>query len=136
MRIRNIYLAFKDQLPLKRLIRNIIKGHVFGLFSKNSHIRGDTGHLLNRMIKNPPYKIGDIVKIHSGAYVEYLGIDLTRYSNPMVMCRYVKSKHGVPIVCRTRRYINENEFKYTHFCSDKHRWIFEGWLPTIKEEIK
>lgn len=43
MRIRNIYLAFKDQLPLKRLIRNIIKGHVFGLFSKNSHFRGDTG---------------------------------------------------------------------------------------------
>lgn len=43
MKIKNIYLALKDQLPLKRLIKNIIKGHVFGLFSKNSHFRGDTG---------------------------------------------------------------------------------------------
>lgn len=42
MKLKNIFLALKDQLPLKRLIRNIIKGHVFGLFSKNSHIRGDT----------------------------------------------------------------------------------------------
>lgn len=43
MKIRNLYLALKDQMPLPRLIRNLRKGHIFGLFSINSHIRGDTG---------------------------------------------------------------------------------------------
>lgn len=43
MKLKNLWLAFKDQLPLTRLIRNLWKGHVFGLFSKNSHFRGDTG---------------------------------------------------------------------------------------------
>ena len=42
-RFKNIVLSIKDQLPLTRLIRNLWKGHVFGLFSKNSHFRGDTG---------------------------------------------------------------------------------------------
>ena len=43
MKIKNIHLALKDQLPWSRLLRNLWKGHVFGLFSKNSHVRGDTG---------------------------------------------------------------------------------------------
>jgi hypothetical protein len=43
MKIRNLYLALKDQMPLSRLIRNLRKGHIFGLFSINSHVRGDTG---------------------------------------------------------------------------------------------
>ncbi|AVH85093.1 hypothetical protein RsoM2USA_165 [Ralstonia phage RsoM2USA] len=41
MKLRNIYLAFKDQLPLSRLIRNIWKGHVFGLFHKRSHMNAN-----------------------------------------------------------------------------------------------
>ena len=39
----NIYLALKDQMPVRRFLRNLWKGYVFGLFSKNSHFRGDTG---------------------------------------------------------------------------------------------
>ena len=39
MKRRNIYLGLKDQMPLKRLIRNLIKGHVLGLFHKRSHYR-------------------------------------------------------------------------------------------------
>lgn len=38
MKLRNIYLAIKDQLPLKRLYNNIKTGNVFGLFSKFSHV--------------------------------------------------------------------------------------------------
>ena len=38
MKIRNIILAIRDQLPLKRLLSNIWKGHVFGLFSERSHL--------------------------------------------------------------------------------------------------
>lgn len=43
MKIKNIYLALKDQLPLKRFVVNLFKGHIFGLFSVNSHQRFDTG---------------------------------------------------------------------------------------------
>ena len=41
MKVRNILLAVKDQLPVRRLVRNIWKGHVFGLLSKRSHFRED-----------------------------------------------------------------------------------------------
>lgn len=37
MKLKNIYLALKDQLPFTRLIRNVFKGHLIGLFSKRSH---------------------------------------------------------------------------------------------------
>ena len=37
MNLRNIYLGLKDQMPLKRFIKNLFKGHVLGLFSKRSH---------------------------------------------------------------------------------------------------
>jgi hypothetical protein len=37
VKIKNIYLALKDQLPWTRLVRNLWKGHVFGLFHKRSH---------------------------------------------------------------------------------------------------
>lgn len=43
MKMRNIILAFKDQMPLSRFLRNFRKGHILGLFHKNSHYRGDTG---------------------------------------------------------------------------------------------
>jgi hypothetical protein len=37
MKIKNLYLGIKDQMPLSRFIRNLRKGHVLGLFSKRSH---------------------------------------------------------------------------------------------------
>lgn len=37
MKIRNLYLALKDQMPFTRFIRNLLKGHVLGLFHKRSH---------------------------------------------------------------------------------------------------
>lgn len=41
MRLRNIWLGLKDQLPIKRLFRNIRNGNVFGLFHKRSHFNHD-----------------------------------------------------------------------------------------------
>ena len=41
MRLRNIYLGIKDQLPITRLIRNMRTGNVFGLFHPRSHFRVD-----------------------------------------------------------------------------------------------
>jgi hypothetical protein len=39
MKLRNLYLAMKDQMPLSRFIRNLRKGHILGLFHKRSHFR-------------------------------------------------------------------------------------------------
>ena len=41
MKLRNIVLALKDQLPVTRRLRNVWKGHVFGLFHKRSHLNHD-----------------------------------------------------------------------------------------------
>ena len=38
MKIKNILLALKDQLPISRFIRNLFKGHMIGLFSSRSHL--------------------------------------------------------------------------------------------------
>lgn len=35
---KNFILVIKDQLPLSRLLRNLWKGHLIGLFSKRSHL--------------------------------------------------------------------------------------------------
>jgi hypothetical protein len=46
MKIRNLYLALKDQLPWKRFYRNFfVTRNAWGLFSKNSHASQTTGKL-------------------------------------------------------------------------------------------
>lgn len=37
MKLRNVILAIRDQLPVSRLIRNLLSGNVLGLFHKRSH---------------------------------------------------------------------------------------------------
>jgi hypothetical protein len=42
MKIKNLYLALKGQLPLKRAFRNFfITGNAWGMFYKRSHQRED-----------------------------------------------------------------------------------------------
>jgi len=44
MKLRNLYLALKDQGPFKRAFRNfVITRNAWGLFHKNSHRRADNG---------------------------------------------------------------------------------------------
>lgn len=43
MKIRNLWLAFLDQGPPIRFLRNLFKGHFVGLFHINSHISRGTG---------------------------------------------------------------------------------------------
>lgn len=43
MRLRNIILAIRDQGPSTRFIRNLCKGHLWGLVHKNSHVPQGTG---------------------------------------------------------------------------------------------
>jgi hypothetical protein len=41
MKLRNVFLALKDQMPISRFFRNLRKGHLIGLFSKRSHENAD-----------------------------------------------------------------------------------------------
>lgn len=44
MKLRNIFLALKHQLPLPRLFRNfVITRNAWGLFHQNSHTNQSTG---------------------------------------------------------------------------------------------
>lgn len=44
MKLRNIILALRHQLPLKRMFRNfVVTRNAWGLFHKNSHIAQGTG---------------------------------------------------------------------------------------------
>ena len=44
MKIKNIYLALEDQMPLKRAFRNFfITGNAWGVFHKNSHVKQSDG---------------------------------------------------------------------------------------------
>lgn len=38
MKLKNLYLGIKDQLPWSRLFRNLRTGNVLGLFFKRSHM--------------------------------------------------------------------------------------------------
>ncbi len=39
MKIKNLYLALKEQLPFKRAMRNFfVTGNAWGMFSEHSHI--------------------------------------------------------------------------------------------------
>jgi hypothetical protein len=39
MKLKNLILALKDQLPFRRFLRNLWKGHIYGLIHKRSHLR-------------------------------------------------------------------------------------------------
>jgi len=46
MKLKNVILGLKEQLPFKRAFRNFfITGNAWGLFHINSHKRQDTGKL-------------------------------------------------------------------------------------------
>lgn len=36
-KMKNMWLVFKDQLPITRMIKNIMTGNIMGVFSKHSH---------------------------------------------------------------------------------------------------
>ena len=41
MKLRNIFLGLKDQLPFSRLIHNLRNGNIKGLIHPRSHLRAD-----------------------------------------------------------------------------------------------
>lgn len=68
MKLRNILLALKDQLPLSRLIRNLAKGHVFGLFHRRSHFREDGSAKVMYNTKETARKSAEAMMKKNGTY--------------------------------------------------------------------
>ena len=68
MKLRNLYLALKDQLPLSRLIRNIRKGHLIGLFSKRSHENANGNPKISYGSKQSAAKAAEAMKKKRGIY--------------------------------------------------------------------
>lgn len=68
MKILNIYLALKDQMPLSRFLRNLRKGHVLGLFHKRSHYTLEGKPKVGYKTKELAIKAAQKMKEKKGTY--------------------------------------------------------------------
>ena len=68
MKLKNLYLGLKDQMPLKRFIRNLLKGHVLGLFSKRSHFRDNGQPKVTYNTKATAEKSAQKLKLKHGVH--------------------------------------------------------------------
>lgn len=68
MKLRNLFLALKDQMPFFRLIRNIRKGHLIGLFSKRSHQNADGKEKISYGSKKSAQKAAEAMMKKRGVY--------------------------------------------------------------------
>lgn len=57
-KIKNLYLCLKDQLPIKRFVKNVLNKNLFGVFSKRSHIRADGKQKISYPSKEAAIKAG------------------------------------------------------------------------------
>jgi len=68
MKIKNIVLALKDQLPLRRFIRNLLKGHLIGLCSKRSHFNKSGEPKVTYNTKATAQKSAAAMQLKNGTY--------------------------------------------------------------------
>lgn len=61
--------GIKDQLPIRRLIRNLFKGHVLGLFHKRSHLRDNGEPKVGYNTKSTAQKSAQKMTEKWGVYV-------------------------------------------------------------------
>lgn len=66
MKARNIWLVFKDQLPLKRMWRNICNGNIRGILHKRSHFRHEGGSKVTYNTKATARKSADAMSKKTG----------------------------------------------------------------------
>lgn len=68
MKLRNVYLAIKDQLPISRFVRNLRKGHLYGLFHIRSHMRDNGNPKVMYNTKATAQKAAESLMKKRGAY--------------------------------------------------------------------
>ena len=67
MKLKNIYLGLKDQLPFRRLFRNLINGRVKGLFHPRTHLLVDGRPKIMYNTKKTAVKAAAEMSIKRGA---------------------------------------------------------------------
>jgi len=68
MKLKYLYRALKDQMPLKRLLTNLWKGHVLGLFHKRSHYTYSGKEKVRYNTKETAIKAAKSMQRKQGAY--------------------------------------------------------------------
>ena len=68
MKLKNLFLALKDQMPISRFVRNLRKGHLIGLFSKRSHENADGKPKISYSSKKSATKAAEAMKKKRGVY--------------------------------------------------------------------
>ncbi len=68
MKFRNLILAFKDQMPFSRFLRNLRKGYLIGLFSRRSHENADGKPKIAYGSKASAQKAAEAMKKKRGVY--------------------------------------------------------------------
>lgn len=69
MKLKNLILGLKEQLPIKRAFRNFfITGNAWGLFSKRSHFRDTGTEKVSYNTKNSATKASEKMKEKHGKH--------------------------------------------------------------------
>lgn len=78
MKLKNIYLALKDQGPFKRFMRNLFKGHLIGLISKRSHVNANGKPKVMYNTKASAVKSCSILRKKKGCLLQQLQMHALR----------------------------------------------------------
>ena len=68
MKLKNFIAGLKDQGPFTRFIRNVGKGHVFGLFSQRSHVNENGKPKVMYNTKNSAIKAAVAMTLKRGVW--------------------------------------------------------------------
>lgn len=69
MKLKNLYLGLKEQLPFKRLLKNFfVTGNAWGLFSKRSHFRDNDQPKIMYNTKKSALKAAEKMGIKHGVH--------------------------------------------------------------------
>lgn len=68
MKIKNVILAIKDQMPLSRFLRNLWKGHLIGLLDRRSHYTKDGNPKVMYNTKATAIKSSTAMQKKNGTY--------------------------------------------------------------------
>lgn len=75
----NIWLVFKDQLPFRRLVRNLWKGHSLGLFHINSHVTNGKPKVMYNTKESSLRAAESMAKKHGKHFSSYKCLFCTGY---------------------------------------------------------
>lgn len=67
-KLRNIYLVFRDQLPISRLLRNLRKGNLRGLVHERSHLNHSGEPKIAYGSKSSATRAAEKMKAKKGLY--------------------------------------------------------------------